>query len=242
MNKLNTNTKKGFTLLELLIVIAIIAVLSVLLIIVLDPSETLKRARDSQRVNDLATLKTALGIYLTNTSSPLLDGGTNICLGESGPKIAYSYPYQTSAPTCTMSPKLVMGTDAVTTTIASAAACYMAASSTYTEANGSGWIPVNFVGLTGGSPISNLPIDPVNTIASTTAPQDTDYTYRYVCQQQTTNSSLPAHAYQMAAVLESSLYGPSNPSGLDSKDGGANSNYYEVGSDNNLLPATDTDW
>ena len=47
---------KGFTLLELLIVIAIIAVLSVILVLVLNPAETLKKSRDTQRMSDLSTL------------------------------------------------------------------------------------------------------------------------------------------------------------------------------------------
>src|SRR3989344_4392766 len=71
------NKKSGFTLLELLIVIAIIAILSVALVIVLNPAETLRKSRDAQRLSDLSTLKTAIGLYLTSTTSPLLDNGTN---------------------------------------------------------------------------------------------------------------------------------------------------------------------
>ena len=43
----NCETKRGFTLLELLIVIAIIAVLAVIIIIVLNPAETLKKRATS---------------------------------------------------------------------------------------------------------------------------------------------------------------------------------------------------
>ena len=46
---------KGFTLLELLIVIGILGVLSVALVFVLNPAESLKKARDSQRMSDLTT-------------------------------------------------------------------------------------------------------------------------------------------------------------------------------------------
>ena len=42
----------GFTLLELLIVISVLAILSVALIVVLNPAETLKKGRDSQRISD----------------------------------------------------------------------------------------------------------------------------------------------------------------------------------------------
>jgi len=62
--------KKGFTLLELLIVIGILAILSTTMILVINPAEILKKARDSQRISDLNTLKSAIAYYITSTSSP----------------------------------------------------------------------------------------------------------------------------------------------------------------------------
>ena len=62
--------KKGFTLLELLIVIGILAILSTTMILVINPAEILKKARDSQRISDLNTLKSAIAYYITATSSP----------------------------------------------------------------------------------------------------------------------------------------------------------------------------
>ncbi|MBM3205873.1 type II secretion system protein, partial [Candidatus Shapirobacteria bacterium] len=62
---------EGFTLLELLIVIAILAILSGVTLIVLNPSELLKRTRDSRRLSDLATINRALGYYQT-------EGGTQM--------------------------------------------------------------------------------------------------------------------------------------------------------------------
>ena len=59
---------------ELLIVIAILAVLGAIVIFMLNPAETLKKARDSQRISDLSTIKIALGIYITSKKSPQLDG------------------------------------------------------------------------------------------------------------------------------------------------------------------------
>ena len=77
--------KRGFTLLELLIVIAIIAVLSAILIFVLNPAETLRKGRDSERISDLATINRALAFYITTSFNPDLDGdgtrgvcGTNV--------------------------------------------------------------------------------------------------------------------------------------------------------------------
>ena len=101
MNKKSTKNQ-GFTLLELLIVIAIIAILSVILVLVLDPSETLKKSRDSQRMSDLSTIKTALGLYSTSVTAPYMAGvASNAgCKGSTssdaayaaGDKIYYSYP------------------------------------------------------------------------------------------------------------------------------------------------------
>ncbi|MCK5085475.1 prepilin-type N-terminal cleavage/methylation domain-containing protein, partial [Candidatus Parcubacteria bacterium] len=58
----NEKNMEGFTLLELLIVIAILAILSAVLILILNPAETMKKSRDTQRMSDLATMKTAIGL------------------------------------------------------------------------------------------------------------------------------------------------------------------------------------
>ncbi len=60
----NTKYQKGFTLLELLIVIGILAILAAVTILVINPAELLKRARDSSRISDLNTLKTVIGLAL----------------------------------------------------------------------------------------------------------------------------------------------------------------------------------
>ncbi|KKU14411.1 MAG: hypothetical protein UX23_C0018G0001, partial [Parcubacteria group bacterium GW2011_GWB1_45_9] len=53
--------KKGFTLIELLIVIGLLAILSTVAVLVINPAELLRQARDSQRVSDLGTVHSALG-------------------------------------------------------------------------------------------------------------------------------------------------------------------------------------
>ena len=227
------NKNSGFTLLELLIVIAIIAILSVALVIVLNPSETLKKARDAQRISDLSTLKTAIGLYLTSTATPYLGGlaTNNTCRVTPGGtwtgtnRIFYSLPSATGITDATLDG----GTG-------SAPASSQAATPSLTS--GSGWIPINFDSLTsiGGSPISNIPVDPTNAIASgdsISSITSASLMYRYACSQ------VPL-TYEIDATLESAAY----TSGTDNKeanDGGNNLNFYETGT-NLLILGAGTDF
>ena len=78
---MNTNTKtvKGFTLIELLVVIGILAVLSVVIILTLNPAELLKQARDSTRISDLSTVRTAISLYQVDAVGPALLGDSANC-------------------------------------------------------------------------------------------------------------------------------------------------------------------
>ena len=58
--------EEAFTLIELLVVIAIIAIVASIVVLALNPAELQKKARDSVRKNDLATLGKAIGIYQVN--------------------------------------------------------------------------------------------------------------------------------------------------------------------------------
>lgn len=223
--------KTGFTLLELLIVIAIIAILSVILIIVINPAETLKKSRDVQRMSDLGTLKTAIGLVLTSSSTPYLDGkasASTLCLdGDAGASIYYSS--EIANPVCTNDPvegNKANGTfiaDSCTTTPSGAAA-----------PDGSGWLPLVFTWLPGGSPISNLPLDPTNQDIGT-SPSATTLTYRYICQT-TGASGKPSNVFELGAVLESTAY--TSDDNKMQKDGGDSSSYYEVGTELRLVTST----
>lgn len=226
---LNMNVKEkrdaGFTLLELLIVISIIAILSVALVLVLNPAEALRKSRDAQRISDLSTMKTALGLYLTSTSTPLL-GGTGNATCKTNPatawgagtfKIYYSLPIASDITDANL--------DGATSALTSQQAAVDPALT-----DGTGWIPVPFDNLTGGSPISNLPLDPVNAQASG-GTLDTitsnDLFYRYAC-------SVSPLAFEMDAVLESEAY----TIGSDNKktaDGGNSAFYYEIGTNLKIL-------
>lgn len=226
MKKLLKKSQKGFTLLELLIVIAIIAILSVVLILVLDPAETLKKARDAQRIADLNTMKTAIGIFTTTTSTPFLAfaGGVGTSTGCKTGTGGGSYPgkvwYSVASDTQNMT-----GAANIDGSAGTASATQVFSSST-ANTDGTGWIPVNLSGLTSGSPISNLPVDPTNSISAPTAPTNADLVYRYACNGSTTQ-------YEIDATLESQAYTVADNKAQ--KDGGNNTSTYEIGTNLKIL-------
>ncbi|PIR87699.1 MAG: hypothetical protein COU10_03145 [Candidatus Harrisonbacteria bacterium CG10_big_fil_rev_8_21_14_0_10_45_28] len=79
------NSKKGFTLIELLVTIGILAVLATVVVLVLNPAELFRQARDGQRISDLSTTRDAINLYLTVDSTPT---------------IASAGPFSTSNATC----------------------------------------------------------------------------------------------------------------------------------------------
>lgn len=236
MNK--SKLEKGFTLLELLIVIAIIAILSVTLILILNPAETLKKARDVQRISDLNTMKVALGLYITATSSPDLDASvSNHCLtntsGTANTAALISYSAVATDATCTAN--VAEGADIVSgSTFSTADFCrYVSATaSSVTTIDGTGWVPVDFSTFTGGSPIAGLPLDPTNTIATSNIPTSTDLVYRYACQNGGAGGK-PGYVFEFNAQLESDAYTITDDK--RTKDGGDNSSYYETGNSLKLI-------
>jgi prepilin-type N-terminal cleavage/methylation domain-containing protein len=216
--KIAKSNKEGFTLLELLIVITIIAVLSVILILVIDPAETLKKSRDAQRISDLNTLKTAIGIYTTGTSTVFLGSATTSVPCKTG----------TGGGSYTQGVSRVfysVATGTVTATVDGGAS-----SSIFNgggaATDGTGWVPIYFDTLISGSPISNEPLDPTNSVKAT--PDNADLVYRYTCNASTTK-------WEADAVLESNAFTSADNKMV--KDGGNNPNYYEAGTSLQLLGA-----
>ena len=212
--------RKGFTLIELLVVIAIIAVLSVVVILSLNPAELLRQARDSNRISDMATLKSALGLYLADVSAPFM-GTTSNCYVGIGVSSSFNTPTTTGTWANVSDCKAWFV--AATGTLVTSTGRGIGASSTSTAGNG--WIPVNFSAISSGAPLGQEPVDPVN-------------------QQGTCTGSLPTVSlsscglfysyeayntvFKLAAFMESTKYS-TGTQGVQSVDGGLNDFVYEQG-------------
>jgi prepilin-type N-terminal cleavage/methylation domain-containing protein len=203
---------KGFTLIELLVVIAIVAVLAVVVILTLNPAELLRQARDSNRVSDAATMKSALALYLADVTSAQLGN-----IGDAGVGTQSCYESSGLAPGAA-------GCGVFTGTAVGYAASSGRASSTATARNvdGTGWIPVNFTAISSKSPIANLPVDPVNNLS---------FYYAYAA----TGSAAVSPAYKfMIKAVESAKYNSGGPGDVVSTDGGYSSSSLEFGSNMTL--------
>lgn len=242
-NSSKLNSKKGFTLLELLIVITILAVLSVAVVIIINPAETIKKARDTQRISDLATLKTAISLYTSSVANPFLGSTTanTACQTTQGTNDAASatlvfYSTPTGASTAVSDTALSADTQG---TPVNAGLGTQVASTAVGNVDGSGWFKVKFTNIVGGSPISNLPIDPVNDAAfgasDLAAMTNAGLVYRFAC------AASPL-SFELNAQLESTAFTTANTTTGDvdkrATDGGNNSAIYEVGTALNILGAS----
>jgi prepilin-type N-terminal cleavage/methylation domain-containing protein len=203
--------RKGFTLVELLVVLALISILAVILIVALKPQEIFMKARDAQRSGDLRTLDTALQAIYAETiqGTPNLDNQNNsTCLSATtSPRIYYSVGGLTITSLTTISP--ILGT----------VATFTLTGTTSRALDGTGWLPVRFVDF----PIialSQLPIDPTNNYSQ-------KLYYTYTCY----SGSLGVH-YEINARLES----PVVTTSPTRNDGGDNDSLLERGSRLDLLP------
>lgn len=200
---------KGFTLIELLIVIAIIAVLAVVVLLTLNPAELLRQARDSNRVSDLSTLKSAVALFQAEVATSSVNAlGTypNCYVDKSGLALGASMT------TCGERFSVFGGTVAVSTTVALTRGI-----------SGSGWIPVNFLTIGSGAPISALPVDPTDSISGTTTSTWFFYAYR-----------ASSTVYELNANMESLKFKNTGPNDVESTDGGNMDEIFEIGNDPGL--------
>jgi len=99
--------------------------------------------------------------------------------------------------------------------------------------DGTGWLPVELSKIGGGSPISHVPTDPTNTIASVASVSASDLVYRYACLS--TNMTI-----EIDANLESDAY-TTGTGNLETTDRGNNDNLYAGGTNLSIL-GTGTDF
>lgn len=134
----------SFTLIELLIVMGIVGVLASAVVVVLNPVELLRRARDGTRIVDIESTDKTLSIYEVDGKS---DFGSSSTIYISIPD---------TSPSCAniTLPGLSTGYSYACVT-----------ESNLHNVDGTGWIPVDFTSISTGPPISKLPIDPENSSA-----------------------------------------------------------------------------
>jgi prepilin-type N-terminal cleavage/methylation domain-containing protein len=166
-------SSSAFTLIELLVVIAIIAILAVVVVLTLNPAQLLAQSRDANRVSDMATLNSAIGLYQ-------IDSGGTGSLGTSS--IVYTSLSDTSF-TC----------GNLNLPILPSGYTYNCTNSTSTRnINTSGWIPINFQTISSGAPFGSLPVDPTNTSSSRLY-----YTYDTNGSQYEVTASMESSKYKL---------------------------------------------
>lgn len=189
------HSRKGFTLIELLIVIAIVAVLAAVVILTLNPAELLRSARDSERISDLVVMNKALNLYRIDHSTQSMGSSSvvyvsipdnsSICANLGLPALPGGWTYHCSS------------------------------SSTYTNIDGTGWIPVDLNSLSFSSPVSRMLVDPLNETSS-----GLYYTYTVV-----------PGGWEINTVFESQKY-----INIQTSDAGDDDDVYESGSLLTLAP------
>ena len=191
--KPSNKSDKGFTLVELLIVISILAALAAAVVVVINPAEMLRQGRDSTRMREIGTLHRAISMLRIDTPAAPL-GSPNT--------IHVSIP--DTSETCanlglpTPPPGWV----------------YRCVSATnLRNINNTGWIPIDFTIMPRGSPLASLPVDPVNTVASSNF-------YVFVTDGRT---------WTLASLMESERHAPSA-----ARDGGTDAARFEAGTNLSL--------
>lgn len=71
MPKNKIRNQKGFTLIEILVVIGLIAILATIVLIAINPARQFKQANDTQRVSNVNAILNAIGQYVADKKGTL---------------------------------------------------------------------------------------------------------------------------------------------------------------------------
>lgn len=205
---------KGFTLIELLIVIGILAILATTVVLVLNPAQILAESRDTQRISDLGSMNSAIGLYLATASNiDMNDASTVACGGgwwSSGDAtVSGNQPFANPTPA-------VSAVDLTDTQIR--------------DVDGDGWVPLDLTAVSGGSPLSALPQDPSVDDTNALDGATPGFFYAYQCANvNQTVGTVSGPAFEINANMESAKFGNVGSADVESTDGGNEPDIYEIG-------------
>lgn len=203
--------KRGFTIIEILVILAIIALLVTIVLVFLNPIEMSKRNRDLQRVKDLQALSLAINNYLTSATQIDLDGPFYDLSGwdEENPSIYISLPSELNFTFSTITDyygrewRIIQNSP----------------STNLYNNNGEGWLPINFSENNISLPM--LPVDPLNNIDVNNS--NKNYFYSYVFRRET-------NEFELNAKFESKSFAKQAED-----DGGSDKEIFEIGNNKCLI-------
>lgn len=144
--------RKGVTIIEIIIVLAVIGVLGTVAVVALNPVEVFKQGKDSRRITDITAIHGAIGVF--SNEAPVL------YLGD--PQTIY-----VSVPDQTLTGNATSTCGSLGFSAPPPGWKYNCVSpDSLRKVNGTGWIPADFTQLPYTSILSELPVDPTNTVSS----------------------------------------------------------------------------
>jgi len=167
----------------------------------------LRQARDSNRISDFATIKSALALYQTDVATT-----TSMDATSSG-ATTVGVLYTANASTSGLATSTVLDLSSTSVEWGFAAGETSITSTASRLVNGTGWIPVNLTVISSGAPLGVWPVDPTNSGSSSA----------YVYAATTTS-------WKVATMMESTKYKTNGPGDVETNDGGNSVYVYEQGS------------